>query len=89
MLRIEMAEYMLVSAPGEPTPERTWGLINEKTNSLSINNKFSIPELKVSLDGPEFCKKKVRYHYSSLHSVSRRDYAKSISKMIGKGYGVG
>ena len=41
---------MLVSAPGEPTPQKTWALINEKTNSLSINNKFSIPELKVSQD---------------------------------------
>ena len=47
---VEMAEYMLVSAPGEPTPGKTWALINERTSSLSINNKFSIPELKVSQD---------------------------------------
>ena len=43
-----MAEYLLVSAPGEPTPSKTWDLINEKTSNLSINNKFSIPDLKVS-----------------------------------------
>jgi len=43
-----MAEYMLVSAPGEPTPKKTWDLINERTSSLAINNKFSIPDLKVS-----------------------------------------
>jgi len=42
-----MAEYMLVSAPGEPTPKKTWDLINERTSSLAINNKFSIPDLKV------------------------------------------
>lgn len=44
----DMAEYMLVSAPGEPTPKKTWDLINERTSSLAINNKFSIPDLKVS-----------------------------------------
>lgn len=42
-----MAEYWLVSAPGEPTPRETWEKIKEQTGSLSINHRFNIPELKV------------------------------------------
>ena len=44
-----MAAYWLVSAPGDPRPEDTWGLIKEKTGGVSVNHKFNIPDLKVSL----------------------------------------
>jgi len=44
-----MAEYWLVSAPGDPSPQDTWNYINEKTSGNSANHKFAIPnELKVS-----------------------------------------
>ena len=44
-----MAEYWLVSAPGEPRPEDTWTLIKDKTSSHCMNYKFTIPsELKVT-----------------------------------------
>ena len=46
-----MAEYWLVSAPGEATPEDTWALINEKTASLATNHKLNIPDLKVGVAG--------------------------------------
>ncbi len=42
-----MAEYWLVSAPGDPSPHETWEKIKEQTGSLAINHKFNIPELKV------------------------------------------
>ena len=43
-----MAEYWLVSAPGDPSPQDTWNYITEKTSTLSVNHKFCIPsELKV------------------------------------------
>lgn len=41
------AEYWLVSAPGDPTPEDTWRAVNERTGNLSANSKFHIPDLKV------------------------------------------
>ncbi len=45
---IEMSEFWLVSAPGDPRPEDTWTLIKDKTSSLSVNYKFHIPsDLKV------------------------------------------
>jgi len=45
-----MAEFWLISAPGEKTPQQTWEVMNNVTsrqNSLSQNYKFPIPELKV------------------------------------------
>ena len=42
-----MAEYWLVSVPGDPTPRQSWEFMNEKTNSISSNYKFNIPDLKV------------------------------------------
>ena len=42
-----MAEYWLVSVPGDPTPKQSWEFMNEKTNSISSNCKFNIPDLKV------------------------------------------
>ena len=51
-----MAEYWLVSAPGEATPEDTWALINEKTASLATNHKLNIPDLKVGGSGAQAAK---------------------------------
>ena len=44
-----MAEYWLVSAPGDPTPKDTWDGIKERTETLSLVNKFTLPDLKVFL----------------------------------------
>lgn len=43
-------EYWLISAPGEKTCQQTWETVNNltsKQNSLSVNYKFHIPDLKV------------------------------------------
>lgn len=45
-----MTEYWLISAPGDKTCQQTWETMNNltsKQNSLSINYKFHIPDLKV------------------------------------------
>nr|QWN59101.1 vacuolar ATPase subunit C [Henosepilachna vigintioctopunctata] len=45
-----MTEYWLISAPGEKTCQQTWETMNNltsKQNSLSVNYKFQIPDLKV------------------------------------------
>lgn len=44
-----MAEYWLISAPGEKTCQQTWDTLNRATaqNQLSINYKFNVPDLKV------------------------------------------
>jgi len=45
-----MAEYWLISAPGEKTCAQTWETLNNitsKQNSLSSNFRFPIPDLKV------------------------------------------
>lgn len=45
-----MAEFWLISAPGEKTCQQTWDRMNAATshaNNLSTNNKFTIPDLKV------------------------------------------
>lgn len=45
-----MAEYWLISAPGDETCHETWETLNNltsKQNSLSVNFKFHIPDLKV------------------------------------------
>lgn len=45
-----MAEFWLISAPGEKTCQQTWERMNAATthaNNLSTNNKFTIPDLKV------------------------------------------
>ena len=46
-LNIEMAEYWLVSAPGDPTPKETWEEIKDKTGTMSLVNKLTLPDLKV------------------------------------------
>lgn len=46
-----MTEFWLVSAPGENTPQKTWDRLNQATagpEKLSVNYKFSIPELRVT-----------------------------------------
>ncbi|XP_015112199.1 V-type proton ATPase subunit C [Diachasma alloeum] len=45
-----MTEYWLISAPGDKTCQQTWDTMNNltsKQNSLSLNYKFHIPDLKV------------------------------------------
>lgn len=45
-----MAEYWLISAPGEKTCQQTWETLNNvtnKQNDLCKNFKFHIPDLKV------------------------------------------
>ncbi|XP_072907362.1 V-type proton ATPase subunit C 1-A [Hemitrygon akajei] len=45
-----MTEFWLISAPGEKTCQQTWDKLNVATtrsNNLSTNFKFSIPDLKV------------------------------------------
>ena len=47
-----MTEYWLISAPGDKTCQQTWETLNNvtsKQNTLSVNYKFHIPDLKVSL----------------------------------------
>lgn len=46
-----MAEYWLISAPGDKTCQQTWETMNNvtsKQNNLCVNYKFHIPDLKVS-----------------------------------------
>jgi V-type H+-transporting ATPase subunit C len=40
-------EIWIVSAPGDKTPQDTWEKLNSATGSISTNNKFNIPDLKV------------------------------------------
>ncbi|XP_060527467.1 V-type proton ATPase subunit C isoform X2 [Cylas formicarius] len=45
-----MSEYWLISAPGDKTCQQTWETMNNltsKQNSLCVNYKFHIPDLKV------------------------------------------
>lgn len=46
------SEFWLISAPGEKTCQQTWEVMNNvtaKQNNLSINHKFHVPDLKVSI----------------------------------------
>lgn len=48
-----MTEFWLISAPGEKTCQQTWDKMmaaTTRTNNLSANHKFNIPDLKVSMD---------------------------------------
>jgi len=40
-------EFWLISAPGEKTPVQTWETCRGKTEGLSLNYKFNLPDLKV------------------------------------------
>lgn len=45
-----MAEFWLISAPGDKTCQQTFDKMNaatSKQNNLSINYKFNLPDLKV------------------------------------------
>uniref|UniRef100_A0A3B1IML9 V-type proton ATPase subunit C n=1 Tax=Astyanax mexicanus TaxID=7994 RepID=A0A3B1IML9_ASTMX len=45
-----MTEFWLISAPGEKTCQQTWDklmMATTRTNNLSTNTKFNIPDLKV------------------------------------------
>lgn len=42
-----MSEFWLISAPGAKTTQQTWEACKAKTDGLSVNYKFNIPELKV------------------------------------------
>uniref|UniRef100_A0AAQ5WYH8 V-type proton ATPase subunit C n=1 Tax=Amphiprion ocellaris TaxID=80972 RepID=A0AAQ5WYH8_AMPOC len=47
-----MTEFWLISAPGEKTCQQTWDKMmaaTTRTNNLSTNHKFNIPDLKVSV----------------------------------------
>ena len=44
-----MAEFWLISAPGDRSPQQTWEKCKVASKDLSLNNKFSLPELKVSI----------------------------------------
>uniref|UniRef100_A0A915LAE3 V-type proton ATPase subunit C n=1 Tax=Romanomermis culicivorax TaxID=13658 RepID=A0A915LAE3_ROMCU len=43
----EMAEYWIISAPGDKTCQETWDKLNKATGEYSQNFKFNIPDLKV------------------------------------------
>lgn len=50
LLPVAMTEFWLISAPGEKTCQQTWDKLmvaTTRTNNLSTNNKFNIPDLKV------------------------------------------
>lgn len=50
---VTMTEFWLISAPGEKTCQQTWDKMmaaTTRTNNLSANHKFNIPDLKVSTD---------------------------------------
>lgn len=45
-----MTEFWLISAPGDKTCQQTWDKLmvaTARTNNLSANHKFNIPDLKV------------------------------------------
>lgn len=47
-----MTEFWLISAPGDKTCQQTWDKMmaaTTRTNNLSTNHKFNIPDLKVSI----------------------------------------
>ena len=48
-----MAEFWLISAPGDKTCQQTFDKLNASTsrqNNLSTNYKFNLPELKVIIE---------------------------------------
>uniref|UniRef100_A0A8C6NUU5 V-type proton ATPase subunit C n=3 Tax=Nothobranchius furzeri TaxID=105023 RepID=A0A8C6NUU5_NOTFU len=49
-MAVSMSEFWLISAPGEKTCQQTWDKMmaaTTRTNNLSTNHKFGIPDLKV------------------------------------------
>ena len=47
-----MAEYWLISAPGEKTVQQTFDALRTKMTGLSPVWKYQIPDLKVDFKGP-------------------------------------
>jgi len=46
----DVAEFWLISAPGDPTCQQTWDTLNKATskqNGLTTNFKLHMPDLKV------------------------------------------
>ena len=43
-----MAEFWLISAPGDRSPQQTWEKCKVATKDLSLNYKLILPELKVN-----------------------------------------
>lgn len=42
-------DLWLISAPNEGSPQETWDKLNRETGNMSVNHKFNVPDLKVSL----------------------------------------
>lgn len=42
-------EIWIISVPGEKTPQESWDRLQAATSSLSVSNKFNVPDLKVNL----------------------------------------
>uniref|UniRef100_A0A672ZEC6 V-type proton ATPase subunit C n=1 Tax=Sphaeramia orbicularis TaxID=375764 RepID=A0A672ZEC6_9TELE len=66
-----MTEFWLISAPGEKTCQQTWDKMmaaTTRTNNLSTNHKFSIPDLKV---GIKLVVKKVAQYMADVLEDSR------------------
>lgn len=40
-------DLWLISAPNEGSPQETWDKLCRATGNMSVNNKLSIPDLKV------------------------------------------
>lgn len=62
---LRMTEFWLISAPGEKTCQQTWDKLNvttSRSNNLSTNFKFAIPDLKVS-DKMRTCLKTLQTKY--------------------------
>uniref|UniRef100_A0A672MH35 V-type proton ATPase subunit C n=1 Tax=Sinocyclocheilus grahami TaxID=75366 RepID=A0A672MH35_SINGR len=75
-----MTEFWLISAPGEKTCQQTWDKImtaTTRTNNLSTNNKFNIPDLKsfrravMSFDAVHSVVKKVAQYMADVLEDSR------------------
>uniref|UniRef100_A0A673GP41 V-type proton ATPase subunit C n=1 Tax=Sinocyclocheilus rhinocerous TaxID=307959 RepID=A0A673GP41_9TELE len=73
-----MTEFWLISAPGEKTCQQTWDKImtaTTRTNNLSTNNKFNIPDLKVTFSSSSSFYKSFQravMSFDAVHSVVKK-----------------
>uniref|UniRef100_A0A672MUB3 V-type proton ATPase subunit C n=1 Tax=Sinocyclocheilus grahami TaxID=75366 RepID=A0A672MUB3_SINGR len=76
-----MTEFWLISAPGEKTCQQTWDKLltaTTRTNNLSTNNKFNIPDLKVTFSSSSsFLQSELRgsravMSFDAVHSVVKK-----------------
>uniref|UniRef100_A0A672HCF8 V-type proton ATPase subunit C n=1 Tax=Salarias fasciatus TaxID=181472 RepID=A0A672HCF8_SALFA len=75
-----MTEFWLISAPGEKTCQQTWDTMmaaTTRTNNLSTNHKFSIPELKVST---QFCF--FPFFLSILENTFKNNVVKKVAQYM-------